>query len=598
MSEFAKYNPLKTIWIPGAEIADPKGIVVVVGPNSSGKTLLLRDIENYLRKGLPNFVVCQGIAADKPTDCSAFLEELVARNYVQQVPGQEKAYRSFVPYMRERGPNNEPNQRSHFNLKQLQKAFNEFQHDRGGSNPDWFGNIGIALVAPLTLDLRRTAGNRAQSFHYEKDTPDKPVQGLQINSGAQQQLAEETGNVFGNAVWLDISEKDALQLRVSGDPALPPHGEMVNPLQARKYSVLEDEGDGYRSYVGICLSLLLATRPVALIDEPELCLHPPQAYHIGRFIGKYATEDHVTFVATHSSHVLRGILETGKKVTVVRLTRREREFRGRLIADSKLVDAVRSPRTRAEAVLDGIFSRAVVLVESEGDREEYQAASEAIDDYPAREVHFVPVGGTGGFIEPLRFYRSLNIPVAIIADLDAICDVVKITAISDLLIPTSAENHEIIGKLQSIVQQIKSIPAPLSENEAKARLKQLSEEMWDWKQGGDNVLRRNLNELESQLKRIQKLKEGGIAAYLDHPQLHAEMQEVVARFARYGLFLVPNGELEDWVKQMMDDVPKSSTSKMTRAAIAANRIRAATNRTGDIWEFVRSVLDYLQDSPK
>src|SRR5262249_37642609 len=144
---------------------------------------------------------------------------------------------------------------------------------------------------------------------------------------------------------------------------------------------------------------------------------PPQAYHIGRFIGKYAKDDHVTFVATHSSHVLRGILETGQRVTVIRLTRRNREFSGRLIAEQELVNAVRNPRARAEAILDGIFSKGVVLVESEGDREEYQAASEALEDYPSREAHFVPVGGTGGFAEPLRFYRSLDIPAAVIADL-------------------------------------------------------------------------------------------------------------------------------------------------------------------------------------
>ena len=71
-----------------------------------------------------------------------------------------------------------------------------------------------------------------------------------------------------------------------GRHSRPPHGEMNNPLEARNYSIIEGEGDGYRSYVGTCLSLLVGIRPVALIDEPELCLHPPQAYHIGRFIGE------------------------------------------------------------------------------------------------------------------------------------------------------------------------------------------------------------------------------------------------------------------------------------------------------------------------
>jgi hypothetical protein len=437
--------------------------------------------------------------------------------------------------------------------------------------------------------------NKVKSFNYQQETPDLPVQGLYVNSEAQERLAEETGNVFGNAVWLDISEKDVLQLRASGSPARPPHGEMNNPFKARNYSPIENEGDGYLSYVGTCLSLMLATRPVALIDEPELCLHPPQAYHIGRFIGRYAAEDHVTFVATHSSFVLRGILETGKKVTVVRLTRRNREFNGRLVGEKQLVDALRNPRNRAEAILDGIFTKGVVLVESEGDREQYQAASEAIGDYPAREVHFVPVGGTGGFAEPLRFYRSLNIPAAVIADLDAVCDPDKITTITKVLVASPADHQGLLDKLRSVVQRIKALPPPITEENAKVRLRQLSEEAWDWKAGGDNVLRRKLNELEGQLKRVQKLKEGGIAAYADHRDIQEALEKVVAEFGRIGLFFVPVGELEDWVKDLMADTPKGSKSKTDRAALAAARIRAAPDKFGDIWAFVRAVLDYLRE---
>jgi hypothetical protein len=126
-------------------------------------------------------------------------------------------------------------------------------------------------------------------------------------------------------------------------------------------------------------------------------------------------------------------------------------------------------------------------------------------------------------------------------------------------------------------------------------LRQLSEEAWDWKAGGDNVLRRKLNELEGQLKRVQKLKEGGIAAYADHRDIQEALEKVVAEFGRIGLFFVPVGELEDWVKDLMADTPKGSKSKTDRAALAAARIRAAPDKFGDIWAFVRAVLDYLRE---
>ena len=106
MSVLSTYNPLKMIWLPGAEIAQPKGIIVIVGPNSSGKTLFLRDIEKYLLTGTPNFIVCQSLAAQRPDNYQSLVDELIAKNYLQQVPGQPNQYRTYVPFMVPRRPTN------------------------------------------------------------------------------------------------------------------------------------------------------------------------------------------------------------------------------------------------------------------------------------------------------------------------------------------------------------------------------------------------------------------------------------------------------------------------------------------------------------
>jgi hypothetical protein len=595
MSLISDYNPLKSIWIPGAEIAKPEGIIVVVGPNSSGKTLFLKDIENYILTGKTDRVVCEGFTANRPAQFKPFVDELIERRYLQPLHNQQNQYRTHVPFLAQVTPNR-PHNRPNFGIPELEKAFNDFSSAKNGDNSGWFNRIGMVLVAPLFLDQRRLICNRCGSFDYKTGTPDLPIQGLYLNSEAQDKLAAETGRVFGNAAWLDISEKDVLQLRASGGPATPLHGQTINPLEARKYRPVEDEGDGYRSYVGICLSLMLGIRPVSLLDEPELCLHPPQAYHIGRFIGQNSNPSHVSFVATHSSHVLRGILETGTCITVVRLSRQNGKFKGRLVNEQDLRNAVRNPRTRAESILDGVFSKGVVLVESDGDREEYLAASEAVEDYPSREAHFVPVGGTGGFAEPLRFYRTLNIPAAIIADLDSICDTDKVCQFVKVAAQTPADADILIQQLRNVVQRIKALPPPITEDAVKERLKELSEEPLRWAQGDDNAVRRKLNELEGQIKRVQRLKDGGIEAYKDHPEIMDGLQTMVDAMRQLGLFFVPVGELEDWAKPLMADYPKGQVSKSERAVVAGERIRAAKEKNGDIWVFVRGVLDLLNSS--
>jgi hypothetical protein len=224
------------------------------------------------------------------------------------------------------------------------------------------------------------------------------------------------------------------------------------------------------------------------------------------------------------------------------------------------------------------------------------AAGEAVEDYPSREVHFVPVGGTGGFAEPLRFYRTLNIPTAIIADLDAVCDTDKVCQIVKAAAPTAAEGDQLNQQLRSVVQRIKALPPPITEETVKQRLRKLADEPLRWEQGDDNAVRRKLNELECQIKRVQRLKEGGIEAYKDCPEIMDELRKLVEAVKWLGLFFVPVGELEDWVKSLMADYPKGKVSKTDRAVVAAEQIRAADKKEGDIWDFTRSVLDYLNEA--
>lgn len=594
MSSLSSYNPLELIVLPGATLQKPSGLILVIGPNSSGKTLFLQDIQNYLLNGKRKTIVCSDIQGRSPENCEQFLEDLIAINMVRSTTNVNQLV-VFVPPMginlTQQQLNNQSGQ---FTREQLKQAYKQFDIERNQVNT-FFGLIGAALVAPLSLDMRRNVCNKSQGYDYRATPPSVPLQALLLNSTAQDRLVDETKNIFGNVAWLDaLSENNTYQLRVSGTSDRPSIGETMNPLKASQFGSIQDEGDGYKSYVGICLSLMLGTRPVTLIDEPELCLHPPQAYHIGRFIGEYATKpEHVTFVATHSSHVLRGILEITENVTVLRLTQKKRSFNGHLLNEEQLVKSLRNPRTRAENVLDGLFSQGVIIVESEGDREVYQAASEAVKGYASKEIHFVSVGGIGGFVEIAKIYHKLHIPAVLIADLDAIAETNIIVDLIRLLCPPANNPVEIIDELHKVVQAIKSLPSAITPDQVKDTLKQISELSIDWNKGDDNVIRNRLSLLVNQIKRIRRLKDGGIQSYSDYEEIETNLRSVVARCRSFGLFFVERGELEDWVPHLMQDCPKGSMSKSERARIASIRIREELTPSGDVWEFMNNVLAFL-----
>ena len=116
---------------------------------------------------------------------------------------------------------------------------------------------------------------------------------------------------------------------------------------------------------------------------------------------------------------------------------------------------------------------------------------------------------------------------------------------------------------------------------------------YTWATDDDNKLRSKLNDLEQRVKRIRRLKEGGVKAYDQHPDIREMFVDLIPRCHQLGVFLVPVGELEDWVPSLMTDCGKSRP-KLERALVMADRIRTAADKTGDIWVFTQTVMQYLE----
>src|SRR5207249_3613970 len=110
--------------------------------------------------------------------------------------------------------------------------------------------------------------------------------------------------------------------------------------------------------------------------------------------------------------------------------------------------------------------------------------------------------------------------------------------------------------------------------------------------GDDNKVRGELNRLREDLRRL-RFKKGGILAYRDHPEIMDALNKVIAESKKIGLFFVPVGVLERRVPHLMTDV-SDDMPKPERAGIMASRIRQESNKTDDVWGFVKEVYGYLR----
>jgi hypothetical protein len=288
--------------------------------------------------------------------------------------------------------------------------------------------------------------------------------------------------------------------------------------------------------------------------------------------------------------VLRGIIdESPEKLQIVRLTRRGDEFEAHLVQSSTLADALKKPAVRAESMLDGIFSQAVVVLEADSDRIVYHSAIESLRDEIHLDIHFSTVGGSGAIADTCHLYRTLKIPVAVIADLDVLADPIRLERILTRLVDDEPGIKLIVDRAVEVGRQIKQVPPAVAPQHVRSRLDQVSSCDMDWSKEDDRKICRELRLVANDLDRLKRLKRGGIDAL--PPPLRDMVRQIVTDLACHGLFLVPVGELEQWFQK--DEVPVSMERKWEWADAAATHIRASGPQQGRVWEFVRGVARFL-----
>lgn len=587
MEPLTAFKPLERVSLPALGDLTTSGLILVVGPNSSGKSQLLQDI--YLRLcGEPRALVVATSIQIRLPEYEPFMAYLEREGYFETVldDNGNSVWRPLKTYAGSGQP-----------VGQIQPQQAQTWHGSHASTPDPKGKrrseflnyFGKLMVTGLFLERRLSALQQVGPIDFQTQSPQQDLHALYLDDNASRNLFDELLASFGKGIWPDISRGNGVCLRVGDEGDLPSAEDRLSPKKMAAYRQVESEGDGLKSYVATCIALLLGRRPVCLIDEPEMCLHPPQAYSLGRFVGRQGLDPNtVTIVSTHSSQVLRGVVQTTKDIQIVRMTRRDGEFLAHLVPAGVLSEALTKPTVRAESVLDGIFAQSVVVVEADGDRLVYQTVWETLAAELRLDVHLAAVGGVGGIADTCKLYRTLKIPVAVIADLDMITDPGRLRQVMESM-ATESVTADICARSASVMVAIKKLPPTADPDSLRSRLREVVATDSSWKAEGDIATRRELNRIAQQLDRLRRLKRGGVSAF--PTDIERPLRELLRRLSDCGVFLVPVGELEEWLADAA--IGESKENKWAWANAAALHIQAHGPQIGDIWDFVRAVGSFL-----
>lgn len=186
---------------------------------------------------------------------------------------------------------------------------------------------------------------------------------------------------------------------------------------------LRSEGDGFRSYVTILLTVMGASKPILLVDEPEAFLHPTYAMELGKQLGTMLTESSSlqnAFISTHSSYFLQGILDSaGSEVSLIRLKRNGGESTFNIVENGE-IDNLKNRSDYSPQYIDALFSKEAILVEAPRDAIIYSALCDKIPEID--NPIFVSTNGKDAFKGIKQFYKATGLPCKCVCDFDIIND--------------------------------------------------------------------------------------------------------------------------------------------------------------------------------
>lgn len=498
-------------------------IVVFVGANNVGKSQTLKDIYELCDRKVPTMVVEDIDIVKYDVDLDKFLPTI---SHIKNM-GSYKEFSGMGFY---------------FNSYSVQDYAKEKR----------YGQIRDIFVAYLDTMSRLSICNPPELISRNAEKR-HPIHYAAFNGKYRIWLSENFKKAFGkdlipftqngsniplcigNVVKFD-TEFDDEQLRQEA------YSEILET-----YKQVQDQGDGIKSFTGILLYLMLDYYSTFLIDEPESFLHPPQANIMGRIIGETLQADQQAFISTHSEEIIKGLLEVcPDRIKIVRI-KRVGDYNSISVLDNeKFSEIWNDPLLKYSNIMTSLFHKEVMLCESDSDCKMYSVIEHHLKYKVGKysETLFIHCGGKHRMAKIASALRSLDIDVKLIPDLDVLNDECIFKGIA-----TSFDvDWESIKKDYNIIaSNLHSSKEAVDKNKLLGMVSQIVNESEN-----PNLSLKEINTIKAELKTESKweaLKRNGITA-LPSGDATVAFQKMDQVLRDVGIFIVPVGELECFVKQV------------------------------------------------
>lgn len=423
-------------------------------------------------------------------------------------------------------------------------------------------NICPQFVALYTIRLdgrTRLALTEPRPAGDLQGPPVNHLMALFMDDETRTQIREFTRDAFGLYFVVDPTMMTQFRIRLSArEPSDFQEEQSLDP-RARAFHAdaldIDEASDGIKAFTGLIAAVMSADFRIMLIDEPEAFLHPPLARKLGyRLANLAATRQGNVLASTHSSAFVMGCIQSGKNVNIIRLTYANGLATARYLAADELQTMMRDPLLRSANILDALFHQGAIICEADSDRAFYQEVNERLINFNsegARDSVFLNAQNKQTVSRIAGPLRDMGIPAAVIVDLDMI---------------------KKGGEFKALLKEC-AVPQALINSLGQLR--------------GEVMVRFQARGLDPKTDGCQQLLGGERQA----------AESLRAQLAAYGIFLVPGGELESWLKPLGATGHGSNwlISMFERMGSDPDGPSYVKPGEGDVWDFVKAVGGWIAD---
>ena len=509
---------------------EPGDLIVIVGPNNSGKSSCLKEIQ----------LGCGKHDVGPVLDHCGLEGKLSVENVTEWLTDHVHIEQSTQPTFR------------WLNAEVLRRDLPFEVHDP----KEGMSRISKFLVS-LTDTETRLSTVKPQEAIASGGPPSHPFHVLFSDLEKEKKLSDFFERTFGTELILQRVGKHN-SLHCGRRPAnVDTVSFCVGELTG--LPALHNQGDGMKGFVGTLLNRLTSPAFVHLIDEPEAFLHPPQAHQMGQIIGELQSHDRSTqlIVSTHSGDFLRGLIDSNPpRMRIIRLTRKT-DCRGsetnhiQELSVDKLQSLWADPVMRFSNALDAVFHEGCVVCEYEADCLFYSAIADSLQFESKPDIKYLGSGGKHGMKKVVDTLVSLGVPTTIIADFDVLN---ASDPLSTLVAQLGGEWSVVQNSWQQVKSEVEVKKLPLTLNQVRDRLTAVLDAESD-----NYVSQDTADKVRETIKAVSPWSEPkrlGLA-YLDGGT-RVKADRLIEDVAQLGLWVVPVGEMEGFVSEFRTSNRKGS----------------------------------------